>query len=47
MDSKKLSKLEILKISDRKNCKQDDKKAKKQDIKDYSIDSNTQANIKL
>ena len=47
MGSKKPSKLDILKIKDLKTKNRDDKKANKQDIRYYSIDSNGQDNIQL
>ena len=42
MGSKKSSKLDILKIKDLKTTNRDSKKANKQDIRYYSIDSNRQ-----
>ena len=47
MGSKKPSKLDILKIEDLKTTNTDRKKANKQDIRYYSIDSNGQDNIQL
>ena len=49
MGSKKLksSKLDILNIKDLKTTNRDRKKANKQDIRYYSIDSNGQDNIQL
>ena len=47
MGSKKLSKLDILKIKDLKNKNRDGKKANKQDIRYYSIDSKGQDNVQL
>ena len=45
--TKKPSKLDILKIKDLKTTNRDRKKANKQDIRYYSIDSNGQDNIQL
>ena len=47
MGNKKPSKLDILKIKDLKTTSRDRKKANKQDIRYYSIDSNGQDNIQL
>ena len=47
MGSKKPSKLDILKIKDLKAINRDCKKANKQDVRYYSIDSNGQDNIQL
>ena len=44
---KKLSKLVILKIKDLKTTNRDRKKANKQDVTQYSIDSKVQDNIHL
>ena len=45
--AKKPSKLDILKIKDLKTTNRDRKKANKQDIRYYSIESNGQDNIQL
>ena len=47
MGSNKPSKLDILKINDLKTTNRDRRKANKQDIRYYSIDSNGQNNIQL
>ena len=44
---KKPSKLDIIKIKDLKTANRDHKKANKQDIRYYLIDSNGQDNIQL
>ena len=45
LESKKPNKLDIFKIKDLKTTNRDHKKAKKQDIRYYSIDSDGQDNI--
>ena len=47
LGSKKLNKLDILKIKDLKTTNRDRKKASKQDRRYYSIDSKEQDNIQL
>ena len=43
--AKKQAKLDVLKMKDLKSTKRDCKRANKQNIRNYSIDSNRQANI--
>ena len=45
--SKKPTKPDVIKINDLKTTNRDHKKANKQDIRYYSIDSNGQDNIQL